>query len=67
MTQAEQAIDGQDRSSIQWSYVSGTSTKPLLGMTIGDAFDQTVARFPEREALVSRHQQLRYTWAKLRE
>lgn len=36
-------------------------------MTIGDAFDQTVARFPDREALVSRHQQLRYTWEQLRE
>ncbi len=67
MTQAEHAVDGQDRSAIQWSYVSGTSTKPLLGMTIGDAFDQTIARFPDREALVSRHQNLRYTWAQLRD
>ena len=67
MTQAEQAVDGPDRSAIKWSYVSGASTKPLLGITIGDAFDQTVARFPEREALVSRHQQLRYTWAQLHE
>ena len=56
-----------DRCAIKWSYVSGTSDKPLLGMTIGDAFDQTVARFPDREALVSRHQQLRYTWTQLRE
>lgn len=49
------------------SYVSGTSETPLIGMTIGDAFDQTVARFPDREALVSRHQGLRYTWAQLRD
>lgn len=48
------------------SYVSGTSDTPLLGMTIGDAFDATVARFPTREALVSRHQNLRYTWEQLR-
>jgi fatty-acyl-CoA synthase len=48
-----------------WSYVSGTSDTPLLGMTIGDAFDATVARFPQREALVSRHQNLRYTWNEL--
>ncbi len=67
MSQAESAVDGQDRSTIQWSYVSGTSTRPLLGMTIGDAFDQTVARFPEREALVVRQQHLRYTWAQLRQ
>ena len=67
MTQAEHAVDGQDRSAIQWSYVSGTSTRPLLGMTIGDAFDHTVARFPDREALVVRQQNLRYTWAQLRD
>src|ERR1051326_8431366 len=67
MTQAEHAVDGQDRSAIKRSYVSGTSTRPLLGMTIGDAFDQTVARFPEREALVVRQQSLRYTWAQLRD
>jgi fatty-acyl-CoA synthase len=65
MLEAEHAVDGQDRSAIQWSYVSGASTRPLLGITIGDAFDQTVARFPDREALISRHQQLRYTWAQL--
>src|SRR5438105_1551601 len=47
------------------SYVSGTSDTPLLGLTIGDAFDRTVARFPDREALISRHQGLRYTWAQL--
>ena len=67
MTQAEHAVQGQDRSAIQWSYVSGTSTRPLLGMTIGDAFDQIVARFPDREALVVRQQHLRYTWAELRD
>jgi len=36
-------------------------------MTIGAAFDRTVERFPQREALVVRHQQLRYTWAELAE
>lgn len=51
----------------QRSYVSGVSDTPLLGMTIGGAFDQTVARFPDREALVSRHQGLRYTWTQLRD
>jgi fatty-acyl-CoA synthase len=51
----------------QWSYVSGTSARPLLGVTIGDAFDQTVARFPEREALIVRQQHLRYTWSQLAE
>ena len=34
-------------------------------MTIGQAFDQTVALYPEGEALVVRHQQQRYNWAQL--
>ncbi len=49
-----------------WSYVSGTSDKPLLGVTIGDLFDQIVARYPENEALVVRHQNLRYTYRELK-
>jgi fatty-acyl-CoA synthase len=66
-TQIEQSTQKQDRSAIAWSYVSGTSDTPLLGLTIGDAFDQTVARFADREALVVRQQGLRYTWRELRE
>ena len=48
------------------SYVSGTSDTPLLGMTIGDAFDRTVARFPNNDALICGHQGLRYTYSQLR-
>jgi fatty-acyl-CoA synthase len=51
----------------QPAYVSGTSRTPLLGETIGAAFDRTVERFGVREALVSRHQDLRYTYAELAE
>lgn len=47
------------------SYTCGPQTKPLLAMTIGAAFDRAVERFAEREALVVRHQNLRYTWAQL--
>ncbi|WP_193075910.1 AMP-binding protein [Pseudomonas sp. FME51] len=47
------------------SYTSGPQSKPLLPMTIGAAFDRTVERFPQREALVVQHQNLRYTWAEL--
>ncbi|MDT8893878.1 AMP-binding protein [Halomonas sp. I1] len=49
------------------SYVSGISDTPLKGQTIGDCFDDTVARFPERDALISRHQDLRYRWRDLRD
>src|SRR5689334_551137 len=44
------------------SYASGTSSKPLLGDTIGDNLDRTIGRFGDREALVSVHQGLRYTY-----
>ena len=47
------------------SYVSGISDTPLKGQTIGDCFDETVARFPDRDALISLHQELRYTWQEL--
>jgi fatty-acyl-CoA synthase len=49
------------------SYASGTSSTPLLGDTIGDNLDRTIARFPDREALVSVHQDLRYTYAQFGE
>ena len=47
------------------SYVSGTSDTPLLGLTIGEMFDQIVARYPDQEALIVRHQGLRYTYRQL--
>jgi fatty-acyl-CoA synthase len=45
------------------SYASGTSTVALLGDTIGTNLERTAARFGDREALVSCHQGLRYTYA----
>jgi fatty-acyl-CoA synthase len=49
------------------SYTSGISDRPLLGLTIGDMFDQTVDRHPDRAALVSRHQGMRYTYRQLKD
>jgi fatty-acyl-CoA synthase len=54
-----------DMTTGVFSYTSGTSDVPLLGLTIGDLFDRTVAQFPDNEALVSRHQGLRYTYRQL--
>lgn len=48
-----------------WSYTSGGSTTPLLGLTIGDMFDQTVEKYPEHLALIVRHQGLRLTYRQL--
>lgn len=46
------------------SYAAGPSI-PLLGKTIGQAFDETVAKHSQKEAVVSRHQGLRLTYADL--
>ena len=44
------------------SYVSGPSTEPLIGETIGDNLDRVAGAQPDRICLISRHQQLRYTY-----
>ena len=49
------------------SYVSGTSVRPLLGMTIGAAFDRTVARWGNRSALVVRYQNIHWSYDELAE
>ncbi len=45
------------------SYTNGVTDTPLLGETIGANLERTARRFGDREALVSRHQGLRYTYA----
>lgn len=49
------------------SYACGISDKPLIGVTIGDMFDQTVEKYPDNDALIVRHQHIRYTYSQLRE
>lgn len=49
------------------SYVHGVSDKPLIGMTLGQQFDATCAQYPEREALVSRWQNIRFTYRQLQQ
>jgi fatty-acyl-CoA synthase len=51
------------RGIVMSSYASGTSSVPLIGQTIGANLEATVARFPDREAIVSRHQGVRLTYA----
>jgi fatty-acyl-CoA synthase len=48
------------------SYVRGPSL-PLIEKTVDEVFRETVAREPGREALISRHQGIRLTWAQLEE
>ena len=47
------------------SYVCGLSQVPLLGETIGEHFDRAVLRWPDCEALVVRHQNIRWNYAEL--
>jgi fatty-acyl-CoA synthase len=49
----------------QISYDHGVSTKKLIGETIGNFFDRTVETHRDREALVVRHQNVRWTWGEL--
>jgi fatty-acyl-CoA synthase len=44
------------------SYASGASTQPLIGETIGANLDRIAATFADREALVSVHQGVRFTY-----
>jgi fatty-acyl-CoA synthase len=48
------------------SHTAGETDVPLIEQTIGDSFDETVARFPDREALVDVEQGNRWTWAELK-
>lgn len=67
MTATDYGLPAGDaaRGLQQWSYTSATSDTPLLGLTIGDQFDQTVNRYPDNPALVSRHQHIRLTYREL--
>ncbi|HEV2303824.1 MAG TPA: AMP-binding protein [Stellaceae bacterium] len=49
------------------SYVHGASSHPLIGETIGRHFDRMAGRFAERDALVVRHQGIRWSYAALKE
>ncbi len=47
------------------SYAHGTSDTPLLGETIGRNLARIASTFPERDALISCHEGLRYTYREL--
>src|SRR5579872_6873389 len=49
------------------SYAHGTSTVALLGETIGNCFDRTVARCGDRPALIACQQGIRWTYRELSE
>ena len=49
------------------SYSCGTGDIPLLGMCIGQVLDESAAKYPDQDALVVRHQKLRYSYGDLRD
>jgi fatty-acyl-CoA synthase len=51
----------------QPSYVHGASSTPLIGETIGVHFDKIAEGCGERDALISRHQQIRWSYRALKE
>jgi len=49
------------------SYVCGVGTEPLLYKTVGATLEDAAARWGEREALIVRHQNIRWTYRELDE
>ena len=52
---------------IELSSVKGACDSPLLNETVGHYFDGVCASYPDRLAVISRHQEVRFTFAKLKE
>ena len=50
---------------VKQSYVSGTGDIPLIGVTIGEKFDEIVNNYSDREALIVVHQNIRWTYQQL--
>jgi fatty-acyl-CoA synthase len=50
---------------IHQSYVHGASDKLLLGETLGVNFDKAASEWADRDALIVRHQNIRWTYADL--
>ena len=57
----------QSNAPLLPSYTSSTAQKPLLGMTIGDKFDQIVAEYPDNDALIVLHQDIHWNYRQLQE
>lgn len=49
------------------SFVHGLGSVPLRFETIGQALDSTVARWGDQDALIARHQNIRWTYSQLKQ
>ena len=50
---------------LRLSYAYGTSQQPLLGMTIGDKFDEACQHYADQDAVISAHQNVRLSYREL--
>src|ERR1700737_54078 len=66
-TETHRYAGGLGGEMAQPSYVHGASCTPLIGETIGVHFDKVAERCGERDALVSRHQGIRWSYRALKE
>ncbi|KAG7242813.1 hypothetical protein INR49_018068 [Caranx melampygus] len=55
------------KPTLTTSYVHGTSTIPLLPLTVGQSLDNTVQRWPDREAVVFQQDGIRKTFAQFQQ
>ena len=65
VVQKSSSAASTDQGRLRWSYTSATSDTPLLGLTIGDMFDQTVEKYPDHPALNARQQHIRLSYREL--
>ena len=54
-------------AGLELSYVYGASDRPLIGKTVGQFFDEASTKWPSRPALIVRQQNVRLTYAELRQ
>jgi fatty-acyl-CoA synthase len=52
-------------ANLTHSYYCGASNTQIIYQTIGNYFDRTCAQFPDQQALIVRHQQIRWTYREL--
>src|ERR1044072_4928200 len=57
----------EEQTLTEGSYVSGISSQRLIGRTIGRYFDSVCQSHGDELALVVRHQQVRWSYAELRD
>jgi fatty-acyl-CoA synthase len=58
-------FEHQDVTGSQPSYSNGPCAVSLIGCTVGDAFDAAVSRAGSRDALIVRHQGIKWSYSEL--